>query len=136
MHNALFHLAFACAYAISLLISSVRAAEPEPAKSPDIPALIVGSEQAPKSFVVDGVMRFSADAGLAFHVATDNAKQRCAVYDPSDGIPILLSDRQQTLLYDLAKGRIVRLTSSRANVRVDWDAGKEKPLTFELKVDR
>jgi hypothetical protein len=112
---------------------AVRAAEPS-ATRPTVPALIVGTPP-PKSFVVNGIIRFSPTGGMAFHVATDGVRQVCAAYDPADGTPLFLSDGWQTLVYDLANSRVVRVSASRGNVRVDWERGKEKPLSFNFSVD-
>jgi hypothetical protein len=118
-----------------LVTASVRADAPAgaPAAKPTVPALVVGTPP-PKSFVARGIFRFSAAGGVAFHVATEGGRQVCAVYDPADGTPLLLSDGQQTLVYDLANSRIVRVPTSRGNVRIDWDRGKEKPLSFGFAV--
>jgi hypothetical protein len=106
-----------------------------PTTSPAIPPLVVG-ERAPGSFVVEGIFRFSKTGGLAFRVAAEGEKQFCALYDPADGTPLFLSDGQQTLVYDLANSRIVRVAQSRGYVRVDWNAEKAKPLSFGFAVDR
>jgi hypothetical protein len=100
-----------------------------PATRPSVPALIVGGDALPRSFLVEGILR-SQSGGLAFQVATDGRRERTAVYDPADGTPLFLSDGQQTLVYDVAKNRVVRVAVSRGNVRVDWFAEKEKPLNF------
>jgi hypothetical protein len=137
MHKSMFKAV--AVLALAIIGNSSHAAAPAASDSPVIPALIVrgdGGERGRDSFVVDGCMQLRTDAGLAFRVAADGGRQLCAVYDSSDGTPVFFSDGQQTLVYDVAKRRIVRLTISRANVRVDWEAGKDKPLKFDLKVDR
>jgi hypothetical protein len=116
------------------LLIAVNALAALPATKPAVPALIVGTPP-PKSFVVDGVFRFSGSGGLAFHVATDGERQVCAVYDPTDGTPLFISDGHWTLVYDLSNPRVVRVPNSRGNVRVDWDVKKEKPLGFGFAVD-
>jgi hypothetical protein len=114
-------------------VSAIARAAPPPATRPTVPPLIVGA-QPPKSFVVTGVARLSPEGGMAFRVATDGVRQVCALYDPADGTPMFLSDGQQTLVYDLANSRVVRVPVSRGNIRVEWDAQKEKPLTFSFAV--
>ncbi|HEV7300493.1 MAG TPA: hypothetical protein VGN72_14085 [Tepidisphaeraceae bacterium] len=113
-------------------VAVAEAADP-PATRPAVPALIVG-QASPRSFIVDGRLRFSANGGLAFRVAAEGERQFCAVYDPADGTPLILSDGQQTLVYDLENSRVVRVPNSRGTVRVDWDAQKEKPLSFDIGV--
>jgi hypothetical protein len=103
-----------------------------PATAPSIPPLVVG-QAAPKSFVVHGAIRLARSAALGFHVATDGTKQRCAVFD-SDGTPLFLSDGQQTLVYDLANARIVRVPISRGIVFLNYDAAKEKPMNVGFAV--
>jgi hypothetical protein len=117
----------------------VRADEPA-AKPPSVPPLIVGAEPpAPQSFVADGVVRSSAEKGLGFHVASQPNREVCALYDATDGTPMLFSDGHQTLIYDLAENRILRVPTCRGSVRVDWDANSAKPMNFsfnfELKSD-
>lgn len=118
--------------AVLLPVLAIFAGEP-PAPRPTVPALVVGT-LPPKSFVVNGMVRSSVTGGMAFYVATDGVRQVCAVYDPSDGTPLFLSDGRQTLVYDLANSRVVRVPTSRGNVRVDWEPGKEKPLSFGFAV--
>lgn len=120
---------------ILLPTAAVDALAAPPTTSPAIPPLVVG-ERAPGSFVVEGLFRFPKTGGLAFRVAAEGEKQFCAVYDPADGTPLFLSDGQQTLVYDLANSRIVRVAPSRGNVRVDWNAEKAKPLSFGFAVNR
>lgn len=106
--------------------TALLANEPSPDR-PSVPALIVGSESSPP-FVVDGVCRFAADGGFAFHVATDGQRQVCAVFDPVDGTPIMFSDGQRMLVYDLQNNRVVCLSQCIAEVHVDWDiAAKKRP---------
>lgn len=130
-------------FAFSVLVTFVAAAAPAPALAPaaapstrpTVPALVVGATP-PKSFVVDGIYRWSAAAaGVAFHVATDGERQLCIVYDAADGTPLFLSDGQQTLVYDLANSRVARIDVSRCYVRVDWDATSERPLGFGFAVE-
>jgi hypothetical protein len=116
-----------------ILLPTVAAPADRPTSRPVIPALIVGTPP-PKSFIVEGILRSSATTGWAFRVATDGQRQLVALYDSADGTPIFLSDGQQTLIYDLANSRVVRVPSSRGNVRVDWEAQKEKPLNFGFGV--
>jgi hypothetical protein len=112
--------------------SAGRGSEP-PAKTPVIPALIVGAPApASQSFVVDGVARPAAESGLAFHVARDGDRQLCTVYDAADGTPILLSDGRTTLIYDLVGDRIIPVAPATANVRIDWERAATKPLEFQF----
>ena len=104
-----------------------------PTTRPYVPPLVVGAGP-PRSFIVEGVSRGSPGSGLAFRIATDGEREACAVYDVTDGTPILLSDGRQTLVYDLANDRVVRVLDSRAYVRVDWMAADERPLAFEFGV--
>lgn len=133
-------IAFALTIASLLLPAGCARAQPEPAAAaaaeakPKVPALVVGTAP-PASFVVEGVMRPAATVGMGFRVAADGGRQVCALYDPIDGTPLFLSDGQQTLVYDLVNTRIVRLPISRGNVRIDWHAGKDKPLSFSFGVD-
>lgn len=86
---------------------------------PKVPARVVG-KPPPRSFIVQGVMRTSSAGGLAFRVAAEGERQFCAVYDPAEGTPIFLSDGWQTLVYDLANSRVVRVPISRGFVRIEW----------------
>ena len=116
------------------LLLTVFAAAAAPATKPAIPALIVGTAP-PKSFIANGICRFSAGAGLGFHVAWDGSRQVCALYDASDGTPLFLSDGGQTLVYDLTNSRIVRVPVSRGYVRIQWNPQEVKPLSFSIGVD-
>ena len=117
-----------------LVIAPICLAAKPPATQPTIVPLVVGSVP-PQSFIVDGIVRTSADGGIAFHVATDGERQLCALFDPNDGTPIFISDGRQSLVYDLANSRIVLVPSSRAYVEVDWNATAEKPLSFGFGVN-
>src|SRR5215510_5107699 len=90
---------------ITLLMAAVSFAA-EPTTKPDLPPLIVGASPR-KSFVVDGVLRFSATTGLAFHVATDGTREMTALYDAIDGTPLFISDGHRSLIYDLAEERLL-----------------------------
>ena len=103
----------------------------DPATPPSIPSLIFPTEQA-HPFVVDGLCRASADHGFGFHLATDGTRQLCVLFDLQDGTPIYLSDGQQTLVYDLANSRVVRVPNSRLSVSVDWNQENPKPLKFNF----
>lgn len=116
-----------------VVTAATRVAAAPPTRPVSLPALIVGS-LPPQSFVVAGIVRLSKSASLAFRVATDGRRQLCVLYDPADGTPLFLSDGGQTLVYDLANARVVRLPNSRANVRVDWDATEQLPLRFSFGV--
>jgi hypothetical protein len=103
---------------------------------PAIPPLIIGAAPpAPQSFVVTGFVRSSADKGVGFHVATDGKRERCVLYDAADGTPMFVSDGQQTLIYDLAENRILRVPVCRGNVRIEWDANAAKPLSFNFNFE-
>src|SRR5688572_9186786 len=101
-----------------------------PPAVPDLPALVVGSRQPPRSFVIEGVLRPVPGVALGIRIATDGDKQVCAIYDWSDGTPLMFSDGFQTLIYDLPNGRVVRMPNSRAYVRVDWKAADPRPMSF------
>jgi hypothetical protein len=123
-------------HAIVLVVATslpmtTRASSDEPADLPTIPAL---TSDAARPFVVDGVCRLTAADGFGFHVASDGTKQLCAVFDPHDGTPLYLSDGKQTLLYDLAGNRVVRVPTSRAYVIIGWDPKLPKPLGFDVGV--
>ena len=122
------------AVAIVLLLSPAplfsRAGAPP--DIPDVPALVADGSTAPRSFVVNGVVRSAAKQGVAFRFATDGARQFCSLYDPTDGTPLFLSDGWQTLVYDLPGGRVVRVPNCRGVVRVDWDRHHPKPLKFDF----
>jgi hypothetical protein len=114
------------------------AAEPRPVANLQVPALVVGDgapAEAPKSFVVDGVMRASPAMRLAYSVATDGTAHRCALIDLADGTPLFISDGSQTLAYDLAGNRIVLLRKARGSVGVDWEHGAAKPASFGFAVE-
>jgi hypothetical protein len=118
------------------LTARTRADEQAGAKPPAVPPLIVGAAPpAPQSFVATGFVRYSAEKGLGFHVATDGKRERCVLYDAADGTPLFISDGRQTLIYDLAENRILRVPTCRGNVRVDWDPKAPKPLSFNFKFD-
>jgi hypothetical protein len=107
------------------------AAADGPSTLPSIPALIEGSKDSP-AFVVDGVIRDSADQGLGFHFATDGKKRICALFDAVDSTPIYLSDGDQTLIYDLSNSRIIRAPTSKASVDVDWNPKADQPIRFSF----
>jgi hypothetical protein len=118
---------------LAISVASVHAAD-APAAKPAVPALLIG-DTPPRTFIVRGITRFTATEGFAYYIASDGKRQVCALYDPADGTPIFLSDGQQSLIYDLANDRIVRLPSSRGYIRVEWNAQSDKPLGFSLGVD-
>ena len=124
---------FVVVVALTVVMAAIGVAAAPPTRPVSVPALIVGS-LPPQSFVVGGIVRFSKSAGLAFRVATDSRRQLCVLYDSADGTPLFLSDGGQTLVYDLANARVVRLPNSRANVRVNWDAAEQLPLRFNFGV--
>lgn len=105
--------------------------QPAPSTAPALalPALVAGSAESP-SFVVSGIARPENGGELGFYVASDGKRQLCALYDIRDGVPILLSDGQRTLIYDVQGKRLIHLPSSRAFVSVDWEGGAEKPVEF------
>jgi hypothetical protein len=106
------------------------------AKPPAVPPLVVGAPPpGPQAFVVTGVVRSSAQKGVGFHVATDGKRELCVLYDAADGTPMFVSDGQQTLVYDLAENRILRVPVCRGNVRIDWDAKAAKPLSFNFNFE-
>lgn len=116
-----------------LMMGATPAPAAAPSTKPAVPALIVGAG-SPKSFIVNGITRLSRAGGVAFYVATDGRRQLCAAYDSIDGTPLFISDGQQTLVYDLARSRIVRVPSSRGHVQVDWRVQEEKPLEYAFGV--
>jgi hypothetical protein len=118
----------------ALLVTPLFVAAGPPAAKPTVPALTAGA-RPPNSFEVTGIFRFSPSGGLAFRVAGDGARQLCAVYDPGDGTPLFLSDGRETLVYDLANDRVVRVPTSRGFVRVDGEPGAAKPLSFSIGVE-
>ena len=131
------------AYVLAVLILLpawlARADEPAPAAAeqpPVIPGLVVGATPAqPKSFVVDGVLRSNAGAGMLFRLAQDDTRQLTVLSDLRDGTPIMLSDGRQTIVYDIAGDQLVLVPFSRAYVQVDWDRKDEKPLKFNMGMD-
>ena len=103
------------------------AADGKDAKPPAIPPLVVGAPPpAPQSFVVSGFVRYSAEKGLGFQIGVDGKRERCVLYDASDGTPLFISDGHETLIYDLAENRILRVPTCRGNVRVDWVKDHQK----------
>ena len=126
---------FALAAAI-LLAGRVWGEPPEPTTSPaapEVPVLVAGAGE-PRSFVVRGIARPPAGGRLGFYFATDGERQRSAIYDVRDGVPIFLSDGRQTLIYDFQRERVVVLPSSRGYLRVDWEPDHESPIAFEFGV--
>jgi hypothetical protein len=120
----------------ALLLCCIRpgiAAADGPSTLPSIPALIEGSKDSP-AFVVDGVIRESADQGLGFHFAADGKKRICALFDPADSTPIYLSDGDQTLIYDLSNSRIICAPTSKACVTVDWNPKADQPMRFKFNL--
>jgi hypothetical protein len=121
---------------ITIALSALARTDGPEAKPPAVPALIVGAAPpAPQSFVVTGFVRYSKEKGLGFHVASDGKRERCVLYDASDGTPMFISNGHETLLYDLAENRILQVPTCRGNMRVDWDAKAAKPLSFNFNFD-
>lgn len=100
---------------------------------PVVPPLVVGGEQ-PRSFIISGAMRSAGTAGIGFHIATDGQRELTAVYDLTDGTPLYLSDGSQTLVYDVANSRLVRVPTSRGGLKMDWNADAPKPLSFHMGI--
>lgn len=107
------------------------ATSPALALRPAVPALVIG-QRSPAAFVVDGTLRVAKRGAIAFRVVTDGDRQLCAVDDPADGTPLVLSDGEQTLLYELDGDRVLLMPNCRAYVRLDWDAAAAKPIAFSL----
>lgn len=121
----------AVVFAFAFGFASLAHAEPPPDR-PVIPALIVGAD-APRSFIVRGIIRGGQDGGgVAFYVAVDGEREVCAVYDPADGTPILLSDGRQTLIYDLENAQLLRVQNFRSYFRIDFEPDARKPLMFRF----
>jgi hypothetical protein len=102
---------------------------------PSIPPLVVGGGEGPQSFTVEGVFFPSTGPGLGFRIATDGTRHFCVLFDCADGTPILLSDGEQSLLYDLANNRVVQLSSCPSFVRVGWTPDAIKPLSVDFGAD-
>ncbi|MBX3438028.1 MAG: hypothetical protein KF861_11100 [Planctomycetaceae bacterium] len=101
-----------------------------PDDRPVVPALIVGADP-PVPFIVQGMMR-TPEGSIGFYVISDGRRQLCAIYDAADGVPFILSDDQQTLLYDLRNERIIHVPRCRGFLRILWNAGEAKPLAFQF----
>ena len=132
MHHRLLALLALC-----LAIPAAGFAAPAEGPTPDVPDLVAGGGAAapgPRSFVVEGICRFAKTGGLAFRVAADGGRQVVALYDPADGTPLFLSDGTRTLVYDLSNGRVALVPSARGYLRLGWEPGAERPMSFDLGV--
>ena len=110
---------------------STAAARGDAGKSPRPTVVaLTAPPEGRTSFRVAGAFRESAASGVGFRVAFDGKKEVCCVFDAADGTPLYLSDGRQALVYDLLNFRVVRAESSFAYVKVDWEAGHERPLVF------
>ena len=124
-----------CCHFIAILLTVAATAlggDPSPATGPtplSIPPLVIAGEQS-RSFVVSGLFRPRQDGVIGFRVAAQGDRQVCVLFDAADGTPMLLCNEHESLVYDLANSRIVRVPRSRVYVRVDWESEKAKPLTF------
>lgn len=96
-----------------------------------MPALLTGVDALP-TFLASGLNGRIEAGRFGFQIASDRDRVRTVIFDPSDGMPILISNGRELLAYDLEGERIVRFPVANASIRVDWDVSQAQPFTFNF----